>query len=123
MPRHIVVQEYTNENRDRYQDTVWKLHEGCDECAEPEAFDDDGPEIGDSTVRDVAHDTEQEEAVDFRIFERFDDLVTLEMLVLHTSLVLSQPLDCPSSLFWSQQGRCDRRIREEEEEHYTPNCT
>lgn len=49
--------------------------------------------IGLTTVGDVADDTQQEEEVEFDVAESFFHLVSLEMLVLDSRLVLPKPLD------------------------------
>lgn len=44
----------------------------------PEAFDDDGAEVGDAAVGDVADDAEDEEEVELVVEEGFADLVPFE---------------------------------------------
>lgn len=45
------------------------------------------------------------------------------MLVLDTSLVVPQSLDCDSALPLTETRGRDRRIRKEDEHHYSPNGT
>lgn len=40
--------------------TVRNLHEGCDQGGETEALDDDGSEVGDAAIWNVADDSKEE---------------------------------------------------------------
>jgi hypothetical protein len=69
------------------------LHKGCDEGTISKSLDDDGAEVRDTAVRRVVDSAKDEEKVGLGIFERFNNLVALEVLILDTSLVRAQALN------------------------------
>ena len=50
----FVVQVDACQDRQGDESAVRDLHECCHECAEAETFDNDGTEVGYTTVRDIA---------------------------------------------------------------------
>ena len=83
----FVVEEDAGQDGQGDEGAVGYLHKCSDKCREAEPFDDDGPEVGDTSIGDVTDDSQGEEKVELVVLEGFPDLVRLEVLVLAASLV------------------------------------
>lgn len=57
------------------------LHQRGDQRAEPEAFNDDGSEVGDASVGDVADAAQKKEQVRLDVRESLPNLVPFEVLL------------------------------------------
>jgi hypothetical protein len=103
-------------------------------------LDDDGSEIGDSSVGNVAwqkkppsveafgmtdfwkrtNTAKSEEEIELVIRKGLPDLVRLEMLVLHARLVLSQSLHGHATMLQTEPLGRDGGVREEDEHDDSP---
>ena len=140
----FVVQVDTQQDADGNQRAVGDLHEGGDEGGEAEAFDDDGAEVADAAVGDVAHAAEHEEEVEFDVEEGFFDLVALslyvsrpnatdmddvrppwltylQMLVLDSGLITLQPLHGNPLLRKSQELGSHWTVGHHNSDHNPPS--
>ena len=67
------------------------------------------------------NNTQNEEHIELIVHESFKDLVRFQVLILHTSLVLSDALNSDSSFSFAEPTSCDRGVREEDEHDDTPS--
>lgn len=51
----------------------------------------------------------------------FPDLIPLQMLILYTSLIIPQPLDCDPLFSLVETFGCDWTVWKEDHHHYTPD--
>lgn len=58
------------------------MHQRRNKCAEAKAFDDDGAEVRDAAVGDVADGAEDKEEIQLDVEEGFFDLVALHTLFI-----------------------------------------
>ena len=111
----VIIEEYASENRYRDEHAVRNLHKSCDKSAEAESLDDYRSKVADTAVWNIAYKAKEKKQVKFRIFESFDDLVTLQMLIFDAGLIFTQSFDGPPTLFLAKHWSRNRGIRQEEE--------
>lgn len=117
-----VVEEDAAQDAHGDQNPVGHLHQGRHERREAKALDDDGAEVRDAAVGDVAHDAQHEEKVEFWVQKRLADLVRFEMFILDPCLVVTQAVDSPATLCGSQERRRNGRVGQEDEEDNAPDA-
>lgn len=115
-----VIEVDTDQDADGDQDTVGDLEQRRAQLAEAETLDDQGAEVGDATVGNVAHHSQDKEEVELDVEEGLFYLVPLEVLVLDTSLVAAQALDRHAFLFSAETFRRHGRVGKEDKHDNSP---
>ena len=67
--------------------------------------------------------SEQEEEISLGVLEGFHDLILLKVLVLHSSLIVSQTLHSNAALPWAKHRGRDWRVGKEQEQDDAPYRT
>lgn len=83
------------------------LHQCSHQGRKAKALNNDSTEVGNTTIGNVADDTKNKEHVQLVVFESLKDLVRLEVLVLDTSLVLSDAINRNPALSLAETGSFD----------------
>lgn len=67
------------------------------------------------------NNTQNEKHIELIIHESFKDLVRFQVLILHTSLIFPDALNCDSPFSFAEPTSCDRRVWKEDEHDDTPS--
>lgn len=85
-----------------------------------ETLDDGGGKSVETTIDNIANESEKEEEPCFRVKDGLNHLVSFEVSIYHTSLVTLNSSDSSQSFFMVEEPCRDRRVGESEEEHEPP---